>query len=229
MTSHASRDTGAVAARMTSSRMIGRTAELAELEAALTDAAAGRPSLVFVAGESGVGKTRLLDEAARRAKPAGGRLLSGDCVELGEGELPYAPIVGALRPLARDGDPALDALPTAPAPSWRASSPGSACPRCHRSRPRTSVPLRAASSSAPLPARAARRRARRRAGDRGPALGRPLDARLPHLPGAQPVPRARAGRRRLPPRRAAPPPPAAAAAGRARARASARAGSRSPR
>jgi DNA-binding CsgD family transcriptional regulator len=91
--------------------MIGRTAELAELEAALSDAAAGRPSLVFVAGESGVGKTRILDEAARRAKAAGGRLLSGDCVELGEGELPYAPIVAALRPLARDGDPALDALP----------------------------------------------------------------------------------------------------------------------
>jgi len=90
--------------------MIGRTAELAELEAALSDAAAGRPSLVFVAGESGVGKTRILDEAARRAKSAGGRLLSGDCVELGEGELPYAPIVAALRPLARDGDPALDAL-----------------------------------------------------------------------------------------------------------------------
>src|SRR5436189_1774248 len=111
MTQFASRDTGAVAARMTSSRMIGRTAEVAELEAALTDAAAGRPSLVFVAGESGVGKTRILDEAARRAKAAGGRLLSGDCVELGEGELPYAPIVAALRPLARDGDPALDALP----------------------------------------------------------------------------------------------------------------------
>src|SRR4051794_24760236 len=105
------RDTGSVSARMTSSRMIGRAAELAELEAALTDAASGRPSLVFVAGESGVGKTRILDEAARRTRAAGGRLLSGDCVELGEGELPYAPIVAALRPLARDGDPALDALP----------------------------------------------------------------------------------------------------------------------
>src|SRR3954452_13446734 len=72
MTSFASGDTGAVAARMTSSRMIGRTAELAELEAALSDAAAGRPSLVFVAGESGVGKTRILDEAARPTKAAGG-------------------------------------------------------------------------------------------------------------------------------------------------------------
>src|SRR3954471_19416046 len=111
MTSFASGDTGVVAVRMTSSRMIGRTAELAELEAALSDAAAGRPSLVFVAGESGVGKPRTLDGPARRARAAGGRLLSGDCVELGEGELPYAPIVAALRPLARDGDPALDALP----------------------------------------------------------------------------------------------------------------------
>src|SRR2546428_8368069 len=73
MTSFASGDTGVVAARMTSSRMIGRTAELAELEAALTDAAAGRPSLVFVAGESGVGKTRILDDAARLARAAGGR------------------------------------------------------------------------------------------------------------------------------------------------------------
>src|SRR3954449_3063885 len=110
MTSLASRDTGGVAARMTSSRMIGRTAELAELEAALTDAAAGRPSLVFVAGESGVGKPRILDEAARRARAAGGRLLSGDCVELGEGELPYAPIVAALRPFVRGGDPIFDEL-----------------------------------------------------------------------------------------------------------------------
>jgi DNA-binding CsgD family transcriptional regulator len=113
MTSHATSDTGVVTARMTSSRTIGRAAELAELEAALSDAAAGRPSLVFVAGESGLGKTRILDEAARRTRAAGGRLLSGDCVELGEGELPYAPIVAALRPLARDGDPALDALPAA--------------------------------------------------------------------------------------------------------------------
>src|SRR6476659_3795781 len=109
----ASRDTHGVAARMTSSRMIGRTAELAELEAALSDAAAGRPSLFFVAGESGVGKTRILDEAARRAKSAGGRLLSGDCVELGEGALPYAPIVAALtRLLPGLGLPSLPPIET---------------------------------------------------------------------------------------------------------------------
>jgi len=102
-----------VATRVTSTRFVGRGAELAELEAALADAAAGRPSLALVAGESGVGKTRLLAELTRRARDAGARTLTGDAVELGEGELPYAPLVAALRPLARGGDPVLAALPEA--------------------------------------------------------------------------------------------------------------------
>ena len=78
---------------MTSSRLIGRAAELAELEAALRDAAEGRPSLAFVAGESGVGKSRLVAEFARRTRDEGARVAIGECVELGEEELPYAPIV----------------------------------------------------------------------------------------------------------------------------------------
>ena len=99
-----------MATRVTSSRFIGRTRELAELEAALRDAAAGRPSLAFIAGESGVGKTRLLKELERNAFAAGARVITGDCVSLGEDELPYAPIVAALRSLTRDGDPVLDEL-----------------------------------------------------------------------------------------------------------------------
>jgi DNA-binding CsgD family transcriptional regulator len=99
-----------MASRVTSTRFVGRAAELEELREALAEAAAGRPSLAFVAGESGVGKTRLLTELERAARETGARVLTGECVELGEGELPYAPIVGALRPLARAGDPALDAL-----------------------------------------------------------------------------------------------------------------------
>ncbi|MGZ8632624.1 MAG: ATP-binding protein, partial [Solirubrobacteraceae bacterium] len=96
--------------RVTSSRFIGRSRELAELEAALADASAGRPSLAFIAGESGVGKTRLLKELERGALAADARVVSGDCVSLGEDELPYAPIVAALRSLTRDGDPVLDEL-----------------------------------------------------------------------------------------------------------------------
>jgi ATP/maltotriose-dependent transcriptional regulator MalT len=105
-----SSDTGTVPTRVTSSRFIGRTRELTELEAALHDASAGRPSLAFIAGESGVGKTRLLKELERNALAAGARVVSGDCVSLGEDELPYAPIVAALRSLTRDGDPVLDEL-----------------------------------------------------------------------------------------------------------------------
>src|SRR5215217_1777677 len=104
-------DTQSVATRMTSSRLIGRVAELAELEAALADAAGGHPSLAFVAGESGVGKSRMVAELSRRSRDAGARVLIGECVELGDEELPYAPIVSVLRALARDGDPILDELP----------------------------------------------------------------------------------------------------------------------
>jgi len=96
-----------MAARVTSSRLIGRAAELVELEAALADAADERPSIVFLAGESGVGKSRLLAELERRATSSGALVLAGDCVDLGESELPYVPLVAALRPLARSGDPAL--------------------------------------------------------------------------------------------------------------------------
>ena len=103
-------DTGPVPTRVMSSRFIGRTRELAELEAAIRDASDGRPSLAFIAGESGVGKTRLLNELERHALTVDARVLSGDCVALGEDELPYAPIVAALRSLTRDGDPVLDEL-----------------------------------------------------------------------------------------------------------------------
>ena len=96
--------------RMTSARFVGRAAELAELQAALEEAAESRPSLALVGGESGVGKSRLADELIRHARESGARVLSGDCVELGEDELPYAPLLTALRPLVRDGDPALDEL-----------------------------------------------------------------------------------------------------------------------
>src|SRR6185503_8936480 len=99
-----------MATRMTSDRFVGRSAELAELRAALEEAISSRPSLALVGGESGVGKSRLADELARHAREAGARVLSGDCVELGDDELPYAPLITALRPLVREGDPSLQAL-----------------------------------------------------------------------------------------------------------------------
>ena len=134
-----------MATRVTATRFIGREPQLAELEAAFADAAAGHPSLAFVAGESGVGKTRLLGELERRARAAGGRVIGGDCVELGEGELPYAPLVAALRPLAREGDEALLGLPDAAraelatlAPELAPSAPAVAAP----APPRAAAPPR---------------------------------------------------------------------------------------
>src|SRR5919106_210773 len=100
-----------MATRMTSARFVGRSGQLAELEAALRDAGERRPSLALVAGESGVGKSRLVQELLDRARAEGVLVLVGDCVDLGEGELPYAPLVGALRGLLRDGHPAFDAIP----------------------------------------------------------------------------------------------------------------------
>ncbi|WP_445149366.1 helix-turn-helix transcriptional regulator [Baekduia sp. Peel2402] len=104
-------------ARVTSDAFIGRRRELSQLEAALAAATGGdcsseacRAALVFVAGESGVGKSRLTDHFAERVKATGVRVLWGDCIDLGESELPYAPIVSALRSLARAGHPVFDAL-----------------------------------------------------------------------------------------------------------------------
>jgi DNA-binding CsgD family transcriptional regulator/tetratricopeptide (TPR) repeat protein len=81
---------------------VGRADELAALAAALTAAQGREATAVFVAGESGVGKSRLVAELERHAREAGARVLSGACIDLGDAELPYAPIVAALRALARD-------------------------------------------------------------------------------------------------------------------------------
>jgi predicted ATPase len=88
-----------MARRVSSSRLAGRAEELAQLGAALDRARAGSPAAVLVAGEAGVGKSRLVTEFATRATATGVSVLSGGCVALVEGELAYAPLVEALRGL----------------------------------------------------------------------------------------------------------------------------------
>jgi predicted ATPase/DNA-binding CsgD family transcriptional regulator len=100
-----------VTQRVTSSRFVGRRTELAELDRALAGTVPEElPTIYFVAGESGVGKTRLLRELIGKAEADGYRVLGGTCIELGEDELPYAPLVAALRPLHRTCEPILDEL-----------------------------------------------------------------------------------------------------------------------
>jgi DNA-binding CsgD family transcriptional regulator/tetratricopeptide (TPR) repeat protein len=55
---------------------------------------------VLVGGDAGIGKTRLVEEVAGRARAQGALVLTGGCVSLGNGEgLPFAPIVEAFRRL----------------------------------------------------------------------------------------------------------------------------------
>jgi len=101
-------------ARLTSSHFVGRLAELAELELALRDAGAGQPTVVLMGGQSGVGKTRLVNEFEQLAGEGDPPplVLHGEAVEQQDAELPYAPLLGALRPVARVGHPAIEALST---------------------------------------------------------------------------------------------------------------------
>ena len=94
----------AVLHRVSSPTFVGRANELAALDGALGRAAAGVPAFAFVAGESGIGKTRLVTELEARATERGARVLLGHCLELGGTAIPYAPLIDALRPIARGGE-----------------------------------------------------------------------------------------------------------------------------
>ena len=96
--------------RLTSTRFVGRVGELAELELTLGEAAAQRPVLVLLSADSGVGKTRLVAEFEHRMEGRRTVVLRGEGVEQSDGELPYAPLLGALRPLVRERHPALAGL-----------------------------------------------------------------------------------------------------------------------
>jgi hypothetical protein len=80
---------------------VGRGAELSSLVAGLESATASEPAVVLVGGEAGVGKTRLVEEAATRARRARARVLTGSCIEVGGEGLPLGPVVDALRSLMR--------------------------------------------------------------------------------------------------------------------------------
>ncbi len=94
-------NTGGVPGRVLSAPFLGRTQELEQLSAALTQAAVGQPSAVIVGGDAGVGKSRLVGEFAHRATASGAWVLVGNCIEATEDGLPYSPIAEAFRSLLR--------------------------------------------------------------------------------------------------------------------------------
>ena len=123
-------DTRHVPPRVSSPQFVGRAAELEILEAMLARAESGVAGAVFVCGESGIGKTRLLRELEGRAGDRGARVMRGECPAFGAGELAYAPIASALRRLEREFEPEAFAALVGPArdelarlvPEWGAGA-----------------------------------------------------------------------------------------------------------
>jgi len=74
---------------------VGRADELATLDAAWRHAARGRGTLLFVSGEAGIGKSRLVGEFAAGVAAQRGRAIFGETSN--PQAYPYEPIVDALR------------------------------------------------------------------------------------------------------------------------------------
>src|SRR4029077_16531678 len=90
---------------MGASRLVGRDAEIAQLDKALAEAAEHGGAL-FVTGAAGIGKTSLLDVATTNARSRGYRVLSVSGLE-SEADLPYAGLHQLLQPVL----PSAGALP----------------------------------------------------------------------------------------------------------------------
>ncbi|MDO8483532.1 MAG: AAA family ATPase [Candidatus Limnocylindrales bacterium] len=93
-----------MARRLSSPVFVGRSKELSTLLSTADEGASGQASLVLVGGEAGVGKSRLVAEAAGRLRDRGWLVLEGGSVALGDDGMPFGPIVEALRALVRDVD-----------------------------------------------------------------------------------------------------------------------------
>ena len=80
------------------SAFVGRDAELGTLLARFADVEAGRGQVVFVAGDAGIGKSRLLYEFRRQLEENGraGSWVEGQCVSFGR-SIPFLPLVDLLR------------------------------------------------------------------------------------------------------------------------------------
>jgi tetratricopeptide (TPR) repeat protein len=91
-------DAGAALLRHTP--FTGRTAELRRVTRRLDEARAGHGGVMLLAGEPGIGKTRLIEEAAETARAQGALMLWGRCYE-GEAARPFGPFAEALGEYAR--------------------------------------------------------------------------------------------------------------------------------
>jgi len=100
-----------------SSEFVGRRGELATFERTVGAARIGRPGVLLVGGEPGIGKSTLVAEGTRRA---GADLLVGRCVPMGGDVIPLAPLVELLRNVRRSTPEALNGPTLAPVRNWAA-------------------------------------------------------------------------------------------------------------
>jgi DNA-binding CsgD family transcriptional regulator len=85
--------------------LVGRAEELARLAGLVgvgTSTDDLRPGAVLLAGDAGVGKTRLLAELRDQAEASGWRVMIGHCLDFGESALPYLPFSEAFGRLAAE-------------------------------------------------------------------------------------------------------------------------------
>src|SRR5204863_7980026 len=80
---------------------VGRRRELDALESALAAAEGGRGRLIWIAGEPGIGKTRLADALVERGAARGAKIAWARCWEFG-GAPAYWPWTQPLRALGAD-------------------------------------------------------------------------------------------------------------------------------
>jgi DNA-binding CsgD family transcriptional regulator len=102
--------------------LIGRSAELTALTDALAAAAEGHGSAVFVTGDAGVGKSRLVKDAAELACERGFQVVTGRGTESSV-PVPYRPVAEALIGAARAG-----AVPDSPGTAEYRAALGSLVP-----------------------------------------------------------------------------------------------------
>lgn len=126
--------------RTPASRIVGREAELEELQRCFARAAAGERQVVFVTGEAGLGKTALVDGFLDTVLPPRVRVARGQCVEhYGAGEV-YLPVLEALGRLCRGRTGrAVVAQLARHAPTWIMRMPGLVSPAEHDAMARTTA------------------------------------------------------------------------------------------
>ncbi|MCU0607195.1 MAG: tetratricopeptide repeat protein [Candidatus Edwardsbacteria bacterium] len=88
------------------SRLVGRDKEITELRQALQNAAAGRGSCLFVSGEAGIGRTRLMTEFALHAQLSDAQVFWSRCYRPDTAAFhPVTQLLDQLVPLAREFAP----------------------------------------------------------------------------------------------------------------------------